>query len=134
MSESSPDRVLPPVVASLDTAWTALSARLEGLTDEELTWEPVDGCWTVREVDGAWTADWADPDPVPAPVTTITWRLWHLAVAKQESGNDQEALDLYLKAYDPSSPSAALRKRIIESLYVKVHGSAAGLDEKLGRP
>jgi len=80
MSEPSPDRVLPPVVASLDTAWTALSARLEGLTDEELTWEPVDGCWTVREVDGAWTADWADPDPVPAPVTTITWRLWHLAV------------------------------------------------------
>jgi hypothetical protein len=31
-------------------------------------------------VDGTWTADWADPDPVPAPVTTIAWRLWHLAV------------------------------------------------------
>ena len=25
-------------------------------------------------------ADWADPDPVPAPVTTIAWRCWHIAV------------------------------------------------------
>jgi len=75
-----PDRMLTPVVDSLDVAWDALSERLDGLTDEEYGWEPVDGCWTVRRVDGAWTADWADPDPVPAPVTTIAWRLWHLAV------------------------------------------------------
>ncbi len=25
-------------------------------------------------------ADLADPDPVPAPVTTIAWRCWHIAV------------------------------------------------------
>jgi hypothetical protein len=80
MSDPSADRVLAPVLASLDNAWAPLSARLEGLTDTEYFWQPVAGCWTVRDVDGSWTADWADPDPEPAPVTTIAWRLWHLAV------------------------------------------------------
>jgi hypothetical protein len=80
MSDPSPDRLLAPIVASLDNAWAPLSARFDGLTGEELAWQPVDGCWTVRDIDGTWTADWADPDPDPAPVTTITWRLWHLAV------------------------------------------------------
>lgn len=61
-------------------------------------------------------------------------RLWHLGVAKQEIGNDQEALDLYVKAFDPASPSAPIRKRIIEILYVKLYGSTAGLDQRLARP
>lgn len=58
-------------------------------------------------------------------------RLWHLGVAKQEAGNDQEALDLYLRAYNPAAPSAPVRKQIIQQLYVKVHGSTDGLDQKL---
>lgn len=60
-------------------------------------------------------------------------RLWHLGVAEQESGNEREALDIYLQAYDPASPSAPVRKQIIESLYVKVHGSTEGLDQRLPR-
>src|SRR5262249_3562445 len=63
-----------------------------------------------------------------------TTRVWHLGVAKQEVGSNQEALDLYLRAYDPSSPSAPIRKQIIEQLYVKVHGSTDGLDQRLARP
>ncbi len=56
-----------------------------GMTDEEYRWEPVADCWTIRPVGegsaGAdWIADWADPDPDPAPVTTIAWRCWHIAV------------------------------------------------------
>jgi len=48
--------------------------RLTGLTDEEWLWEPVEGCWTVRDgvPDGAW------PPPEPPPVTTIAWRLAHI--------------------------------------------------------
>ena len=73
---------LPAIVLEgLDNAWDPLPARLAGLTEQEHAWEPVPGCWSVRaRPDGGWAADWADPDPVPAPVTTIAWRLWHLAV------------------------------------------------------
>ena len=56
------------------------SARLEGLTSDEYLWEPVASCWTVRETAEGVRADWADPNPDPAPVTTIAWRLWHVAV------------------------------------------------------
>ena len=74
------------VLEGLDNAWDPLPARLAGLTEHEYAWEPVPGCWSVRAPgDGgagavAWAADWADPDPVPAPVTTIAWRCWHVAV------------------------------------------------------
>jgi hypothetical protein len=62
--------------------------RLEGLTDAELHWEPVPGCWGVRPRaeattshaagSGDWVIDWEVPEPDPAPVTTIAWRLWHV--------------------------------------------------------
>lgn len=71
-----------------------LRPRMEGLTDDEYLWEPVPGCWTVRprgqagpEMPGLVAAgsgdhviDFAFPEPVPAPVTTIAWRLGHLVV------------------------------------------------------
>jgi hypothetical protein len=66
---------------SLDFTWSQLSERLVGLADDEWLWEPTAGCWSVRaQPDGSVVADWADPDPVPAPVTTIAWRVWHIAV------------------------------------------------------
>ncbi len=68
------------VLSLFDEAWPRLLARLEGLTREEYLWEPVAKCWTVRETAEGVQADWADPDPDPAPVTTIAWRLWHVAV------------------------------------------------------
>jgi DinB superfamily len=56
--------------------------RLQGLTDDEYLWEPVGGAWSVRtnangvvELDG----EGARP-PDPPPVTTIAWRLVHIAV------------------------------------------------------
>ena len=63
-----------------------LRPRLEGLTDDEYFWEPVEGCWNIRPRHGTgpgageWTADWADPEPPVPPVTTIGWRLVHLIV------------------------------------------------------
>ncbi len=62
--------------------------RLEGLTDEEYLWEPAPGCWSVRRRGetttpnaygaGEWMLDFARPEPKPAPVTTVAWRLGHL--------------------------------------------------------
>jgi hypothetical protein len=60
----------------------SLWPRLRGLTDEEYLWEPVDGTWSVRPgPDGALVADGLGMEPPdPPPVTTIAWRLLHIAV------------------------------------------------------
>ncbi|SCL16076.1 DinB family protein [Micromonospora inyonensis] len=71
--------------------WTNhLRPRLDGLTDDEYLWEPTPGCWNVRPRgtgtapvragSGAMTIDFAFPEPDPAPVTTIAWRLGHVIV------------------------------------------------------
>jgi DinB superfamily len=61
--------------------------RLVGLTDAEYLWEPVPGCWTVRPLAGGggfaldgFARDGGGPEPDPPPVTTIAWRLVHLAI------------------------------------------------------
>lgn len=75
----------------LDWHWREqLRPRLAGLTDAEYYWEPVPGCWGLRrraEATSAMAAgagdfvlDYAHPEPVPPPVTTIAWRLGHIAV------------------------------------------------------
>jgi DinB superfamily len=66
------------VLSSLDYVWGRLRARWDGLTQEEYLWEPVKGCWSVRDNGGVVSVESADPDPEPAPVTTIAWRLWHI--------------------------------------------------------
>lgn len=57
--------------------------------------------------------------------------LWHLAVATQEAGNERRALDLYIASFEPESPTSGVRRARIESLYRKLNGSLAGLDDKL---
>lgn len=78
----------------LDWHWQTLARpRLEGLTDEEYRWEPAPGAWNVRHRDepapptvtmragaGEWLVDYAFPEPDPAPVTSIAWRLAHVVV------------------------------------------------------
>ncbi len=68
------------------TLWTdageRLLRRLDGLSEEEFFWEPADGCWTVRrdqEAPSGWQIDYDFPFPTPPPLTTIAWRLVHLA-------------------------------------------------------
>jgi hypothetical protein len=71
--------------------WTnQLRPRFEGLTDDEYLWEPVPGAWNLRPRGQARTdraggrgdvvVEFAVPEPTPAPVTTIAWRLAHLIV------------------------------------------------------
>lgn len=65
-----------------DLQWNlAHGPSLETLTDEEYLWEPVPGCWSIRPAGpgGRGEFEQAWPDPEPAPVTTIAWRLSHLA-------------------------------------------------------
>ncbi|HEX9624339.1 MAG TPA: DinB family protein [Streptosporangiaceae bacterium] len=66
---------------------------LEGLGDQEYLWEPVRGCWSIRPRDaesaveakdrfgaGDFVLEYGRPEPKPAPVTTIAWRLAHIIV------------------------------------------------------
>jgi hypothetical protein len=75
----------------LDWHWRhQLRPRLDGLTDDEYLWEPVRGTWSVRPRGtstapmavgrGAFTIDFALPEPDPVPVTTIAWRIGHIVV------------------------------------------------------
>ncbi len=79
------------LVEQLDWHWRVqLRPRLEGLTDAEYLWEPVPGCWSIRPRGeavsamaagaGDWVADIEFPEPDPAPVTTIAWRLGHISI------------------------------------------------------
>ena len=73
---------------TLNRAWN-------GLTDEELLWEPMPGCWSVRPVEesktatpfvvGGWEADFDTPLVMAAidgkaiePLTSIAWLFWHV--------------------------------------------------------
>ena len=73
----------------LDRQWRGrFRPRCEGLTDTEYFWEPVANAWSIRPRGhgraaiaaggGEFVIDFADPEPSPAPVTTIAWRLAHL--------------------------------------------------------
>jgi hypothetical protein len=49
----------------------------------------------------------------------------------EEAGDEHRALNLYISSYDPAMPTSSARRAQIESLYKKLNGSLAGLEEKL---
>jgi hypothetical protein len=71
--------VIPLLFGGVNDAWVRLRARLQDLDRGEYGWEPVADMWTVRPQGDRWLADGDGDDPDPAPVTTIAWRLWHIA-------------------------------------------------------
>ncbi|HET8619092.1 MAG TPA: DinB family protein [Acidimicrobiales bacterium] len=78
---------------------------LEDVGDEDCFWEPAERCWSVRrrgQAGKGWgTGDWVCeddwPPPNPLPVTTIAWRLAHLAAWTDVYRNwtfEDQSLDL----------------------------------------
>jgi hypothetical protein len=121
-------------------------ARLNGLTDDEYFWEPVPGTWSIRPRSEARTAlaagggdlviDFEHPEPVPAPLTTIAWRLGHVAVgvfgARNAAHFGGPPMD-YLTAEWPPTADAALA--LLDDVYeVWVAGVSKLDDEALARP
>ncbi len=70
------------VLDHCDVMWQQFRDRLDGIDDEEYLWPPSSEVWTVRRHDdGTISVDGAgERDVDPAPVTTIAWRLWHIAI------------------------------------------------------
>jgi DinB family protein len=93
---------------------------LDGLSDDEYRWEPVEGCWSVRRREeatapivggsGPFVVEFAHPEPVPAPVTTIAWRLAHLIVgvfgARNASHFDGPPMDYFTHDYAGTAAGA----------------------------
>ncbi len=87
------------ILDSMDRMFEQLIERLDGLGNEEYLWEPVEAAWSVRlRPDGRVVVDGAgERDVIPAPITTIAWRLWHLAI---------DCFDDYARRFD-GDPSDA---------------------------
>jgi hypothetical protein len=111
--------------------------RLEGLSDAEYFWEPVEGCWTIRRSEGGvMVADFVFPEPVPAPVTTIAWRLGHVIVGvfgmRNASHFGGPPVD-YTSAVWPAGADEALAA--LDAAYATWTEGVAGLDaERLAAP
>ncbi len=67
------------------------------------------------------------------PEKSAWWRgsMWRLGTALDANGKSKEALDAYIKSYTNEESDSA-KRIIIESVYQKINGSLAGLDEKIG--
>ena len=132
------------VVAQLEFYWDVhLRPRLDGLTDEEYLWEPVDGCWTVRpDGRGGFTYDGYKQSPKPAPFTTIAWRIVHTATAMSTRtstffANDDSDDDMFAVRHFPTTipGTAADGVRFLEECYRDWHDNIAALDEEgMSRP
>lgn len=67
--------------------WTESRWVLERITDDEYFWAPASPSWSIRPRDpavrgwgsGEFVCEDAWPPPEPLPVTTIAWRVIHLA-------------------------------------------------------
>ncbi|MGH9275666.1 MAG: DinB family protein [Acidimicrobiales bacterium] len=123
-----------------------LRPRLDGLTDAEYLWEPVPGAWSIRPRSQARTtisggagdlvAEFEQPEPSPAPVTTIAWRLGHILVgvlgARNASHFGWEPVDYFSKVY-PATADQALAE--LDTEYERWIAGVTGLSEEgLARP
>ena len=79
------------LVDQLEFQWSGhLRPRLDALTDEQYLWEPAPGSWSIRPRSEATAAmavgageavmDYAMPEPDPPPLTTVAWRMAHIAI------------------------------------------------------
>ncbi|GAB3973282.1 DinB family protein [Plantactinospora veratri] len=131
----------------LDWHWQhQLRPRLDGLTDDEYHWEPVDGTWGVRprdEVDagtahgsGSYVIEYALPEPTPPPVTTIAWRLAHIVVGVlgQRSAAHFDGPPVDYDSFDyPGTAAGALCQ--LDTAYATWRDGVRGLDAAgLARP
>lgn len=119
------------LIDQLDFYWKHFRPRLDGMTDDEYFWEPVPGCWTVRpQPDSSVTRDFEFPEPSPTPVTTIAWRLCHLAGdcfemrASNHFGDGSYRMD---RTWWPTTAADALA--YLDTQYTAWRAGIEGLDE-----
>jgi DinB family protein len=124
------------LVSQLEFYWDVhLRPRLDGLTDEEYLWEPADGCWSIRpDGSGGFRLDREPGRPDPAPITTIAWRIFHVATGMSTRtstffGGGPEA-DMFDPGHlPPELPgTAADGLTLLDTSYADWHDAISGLD------
>jgi hypothetical protein len=123
-----------------------LRPRLDGLSDAEYFWEPAPDSWNihprgrsrapVQAGGGAFTIDFALPEPDPAPVTTIAWRLGHIIVgvlgARVSAHFGGPPVDYATFSYAGTAGEALDQ---LDAAYQRWSDAVAGLSvEELARP
>jgi len=126
----------------LELHWTIhLRPRLDGLTDDEYLWEPVPGAWSLRPRSeaaspmaagaGELVLDFALPEPSPAPVTTIAWRIGHLLVGvfgqRNASHFGGPPVDYITKVWPATAADALVE---LDGEHARWSNGVAGLDEE----
>jgi hypothetical protein len=128
------------LVGQLDFYWEVhLRPRLEGLTDEEYLWEPVEGCWSLRRsAGGRYTLQVERPEPSPTPVTTIAWRMMHIGaycLANRADAffgeRDLPGATMFDPRYVPADlpGTATAGIEFLEGAYRRWRDAVAGLDD-----
>lgn len=116
----------------------------EGLTDDELHWEPVAGMWGMRlraeastpapaTVPGDYWFDGVGTNPDPAPLTTIAWRMAHMISMALSTSDDLSGVErgpLPALRYDAAGMLEVWRGALDDF----VHAVRALSDEQLGSP
>jgi hypothetical protein len=130
------------LVGQLEFYWDVLlRPRLEGLTDDEYFWEPVEGCWSLRAgPDGVYRLDRQRPAPSPPPLTTIAWRLVHIGAecfANRAStffgdGSVPDDADMADPRHVPTDLPGSADEAIafLERTYRQWHGGISSLDDE----
>jgi DinB superfamily len=128
------------LVEQLDWHWQGhVRPRLHGLSDDEYFWEPVSDSWSLRPRgtssapvqagSGEFILEFAFPEPVPPPVTTIAWRLAHIIVgvfgARAGSHFGAPKLDYDSFVYAPTADEAL---RQLDETYAAWTTGVRGLD------
>ena len=123
------------ILDQLDRYWARmLMPRLEGLTDGEYLWEPFVGCWTIRRSeDGIWIRDSGVPAPPhPEPLTTIAWRMEHIAEMCMRRAANQFATAGYVSDISGTAENAVQR---MQHGYSEWQGGLRSLDpSEFSRP
>lgn len=125
--------VTTQLVEQLDFHWTQqLRPRLDGLNDDEYFWQPVDDCWTVHP-DGS--IDFSYPPPVPAPFTTIAWRLAHVIVGvfAMRNFNHFGAPPASYETWSYATDAATAIRQLDEQYRTWIDGVRSLSDEDLDR-
>ena len=139
---------------TLQRAWN-------GLTDDELLWEPAAGAWTVRPVTesrtatpfvtGSWAADFdaglvaaASEGNAVEPLTSIAWLFWHVgsqpgrAAELDVLGGDHSAASGWTSPYIAAHPIFTTAEEAVTAMQTGWRALDSALrsatDEQLERP
>jgi hypothetical protein len=116
----------------------------DGLTDDELHWEPVPDMWGIRlkselrtplpaDLQGDYAFDGIRPDPPSPPLTTIAWRIGHMvsmAMSASDVLSGVEERDFPPIRYDAAGTLEIWRGALDDF----VHAVRSLSDEQLASP